>query len=132
MSLITKADVVAELQTTVPHSEADIESISDNSENRFKRMTHRTSFSGMAEDDAKHAVLCMVIDRLVSADHSLLKSGIESIKEGDSQIKFKNGKTLDSYRLEVDSIVKDLRLPGQSGGFSHTNETTFYSEEDSE
>jgi hypothetical protein len=133
-SLISKDDVELELQTTLPtgYTESFITSLSDTAESIIQSETNRTSFTGGASDMYNRAVLCWIINALVSGNPSLMKGSVTQIKEGDSQITFGNGRGIATYSTEYSSIIPTLRISTSGSNYTYTNETTFYSEEDSE
>ncbi|WP_269849555.1 hypothetical protein [Methanosarcina horonobensis] len=87
----------------------------------LKLKTHRSSFSSAAARLADKAVLYLVIDRLASSDRGLIDGAIEEITENGAKIKFSNGKSLETYRKDAESLISSLRLPGTA----HPSELTF-------
>lgn len=134
MALITKAAVELELQTTLPTGYTDtfIETLSDTAESIVQNATNRTSFTGGAADLYSRAVLCWIVNALISPNPSLMKGSVTQIKEGDSQITFGNGRGVSTYATEYGSLIASLRIRNSGTNYTYTNETTFYSEEDSE
>jgi len=134
MALITKAAVELELQTTLPtgYTDAFIETLSDTAESIIQGDTNRTSFTGGAADLYSRAVLCWIVNALISPNPSLMKGSVTQIKEGDSQITFGNGRGVSTYATEYGSLIASLRIRNSGSNYTYTNETTFYSEEDSE
>lgn len=134
MALITKAAVELELQTTLPtgYTDAFIETLSDTAESIIQGDTNRTTFTGKAADRYSRAVLCWIVNSLVSPNPSLMKGSVAKIKEGDSEITFGNGRGVSTYATEYSALVASLTIRGTGTNYTYTNETTFYSEEDSE
>lgn len=79
-------------------------------EDILKLRTNRTSFTGSAANMAQTAVVYMVIDRLSGAKRDKMMTAISRIKENDSEIEFKNGRTLSEYRSDIDYYVSQLKL----------------------
>lgn len=112
--MVTKTEIEAELQTTLPTGYTDTivsEMISDE-EDLLKLKTRRSSFTGSAARLSEKAVLYMVIDRLATSNRDLIKSAVSEISENGAKVKFSNGKDLDTYRRDAESIINELRLPG--------------------
>ncbi|AKB35613.1 hypothetical protein MSSAC_1023 [Methanosarcina siciliae C2J] len=87
----------------------------------LKLKTNRTTFSGSAARLADKAVLYLVIDRLASSDRGLIDGAIEEITENGAKIKFSNGKSLETYRKDAESLIRDLKLPNTA----YPSEATF-------
>lgn len=113
-SLIAKADIEAELQISLPSGYADlsITNICNWADSTLKLRTNRTAFTGLSADLAKHAEICLAVDRLTTSNRDLVKVAIQSISENGANIIFSNGKTLASYKEEAAQYIKDLRIPG--------------------
>lgn len=120
---VTKLLIEAELQTTLGAGYTDtiISEMIEDETDLLKLKTYRSSFSGSAARLADKAVLYLVIDRLASSDRELLKGAIEEITENGTKIKFNNGKNLETYRKDAESLIAALRLPGTA----HPSEMTF-------
>ncbi|WP_407356791.1 hypothetical protein [Methanolobus sp. WCC5] len=133
-SLISKTDVELELQSSLPtgYTELFIETLSDTAESMVQGDTNRTSFTGGAADRYNRAVLCWIVNSLVSPNPSLMKGSVTQIKEGDSQITFGNGRGVATYATEYNALIASLKIRTSGSNYTYTNETTFYSEEDSE
>lgn len=112
MTLITQSDIETELQTTLPAGYTHVDDIIATAEDLLKLKTNRTSFTGSAANLAKLATLYLSIDRIVLSNRDLVKNAIDSITENGTQIKFNNGKTLQSYRMDAEQIIRSLRIPG--------------------
>jgi hypothetical protein len=132
MALITKDAVELELQESLPtgYTTSFVESLSDTAESIIKTDTNRTSFTGNAADMYNRAVLCWVINAMVSPNPSLMKGSVSKIKEGDSEVTFGNGRGVSTYATEYSALVASLTIRGTGTNCTYTNETTFYSEED--
>jgi hypothetical protein len=133
-SLISKEDVELELQESLPtgYTDSFIISLSDTAERIIQNETNRTSFTGGAADIYSRAVLCWIVNALISPNPSLMKGSVAQIKEGDSQITFGNGRGVATYATEYSGLIASLRIRNSGSNYTYTNETTFYSEEDSE
>lgn len=133
-SLISKEDVELELQESLPtgYTDSFIISLSDTAESIIQNETNRTSFTGGASDLYSRAVLCWIVNALISPNPSLMKGSVTQIKEGDSQITFGNGRGVATYATEYSGLIASLRIRTSGSNYTYTNETTFYSEEDSE
>uniref|UniRef100_A0A6M3M9F4 Uncharacterized protein n=1 Tax=viral metagenome TaxID=1070528 RepID=A0A6M3M9F4_9ZZZZ len=112
-SLITKVDLESELQITFEAGfDALITKICTWADNTLKLKTNRTAFSGVVTEIAFFAEICIAINRLAISHPDLMKAAISSVSENGAQISFNNGKSLDSYRQEANSIIADLYLEG--------------------
>ncbi|MFZ2499540.1 hypothetical protein [Methanosarcina sp.] len=118
----------AELQTTITSTYPDtfIDNMFTSARDLLKVRTRRSSFSKSAATAAELAVLYIVIDRLATNNRDLIKSSISEISENGAKIVFQNGKSLLSYRQEVESIIKDLRVRKTMGGGTYISPTTIY------
>ncbi|WP_094226929.1 hypothetical protein [Methanolobus psychrotolerans] len=134
MALISDTDVELELQTSLPagYTTAFIETLSDTAESIVQNATNRTSFTGGAADLYSRVVLCWIVNSLVSPNPSLMKGSVTQIKEGDSQITFGNGRGVSTYAVEYSALIETLKIRTSGTNYTYTNESTFYSEEDSE
>lgn len=130
--MVTKADVELELQTTLPtgYTADYITALSATAESIIKSETRRASFTGNAADLYARACLCWVISTLVGGNPSLSKGSISSIKEGDSQITFGNGRGVATYTTEYTGLVAALKINSVGYNYTYTNEYTFYDEDD--
>jgi len=128
--LVSKDDVELELQESLPdgYTESYISSLSDTAESIIQDQTNRISFTGGAANRYNRACLCWVINALVSAAPSLLKSSISKIKENDSEITFSNGRGISTYLTEYIGLVSGLAIKTAGSNYTCTNETTFYKE----
>jgi len=113
-SLIVKADIEAELQTTLAatYTSDMITALCTWADSMLKFKTNRTSFSGITADIAKHAELCLAIDRLATSNRDIVKTAISSISENGNSITFSNGKTIEVYKNDAAQAIADLKLPG--------------------
>lgn len=120
---VTKATIEAELQTTLAAGYTDtiISEMIDDETDLLKLKTHRGTFTGSAARPADKAIMYLVIDRLASSNRELLSGAIEEITENGAKIKFNNGKNLETYRKDAESLIAALRLPGTA----HPSELTF-------
>jgi hypothetical protein len=118
---ITKSDLQMELQITFASgfSDAFFTELADYALSMLKLKTNRSTFTGIAVNIAKYGELCIAIDRLATSNRSIISSAISSISENGASISFQNGKTLESYRLDFNRIVNDLKLPS-AGNYSIT------------
>lgn len=114
MTLITKADIENELMITLPagYTTDIITALCTWADSMLKFKTNRTAFTGLTADIAKHAELCLAIDRLATSNRDIVSVAISSISENGNNITFSNGKSLDSYKLESLQIISDLKLSG--------------------
>lgn len=114
MTLITKADIENELMITLSagYTSDMITALCTWADSMLKFKTNRTAFTGLTADIAKYAQLCLVIDRLATSNRDLVKAAISSISENGNNITFSNGKSIDSYKSEVEQIISDLKLSG--------------------
>jgi hypothetical protein len=131
-SLISKDSIELELQMTLPtgYTADFITSLSDIAESIVQDATNRTSFTGGASNRYSRAVLCWVINAMVSPNPSLMKGSITQIKEGDSQITFGNGRGIATYSIEYSTLVASLRIKSAGSNYTYTNESTFYEDEE--
>lgn len=120
---VTKSSIEAELQTTldVGYTDTIISEMIEDETDILKLKTHRTTFSGSAARLADKAVLYLVIDRLASSDRGLIDGAIEEITENGAKIKFNNGKSLETYRKDAESLISSLKLPATA----YPSEATF-------
>jgi len=114
-ALITGEDIELELQIDLPAGYGDISGnyiteICDYAEAMLRQKTNRTTFTGPITNVAKYAELCIAINRLAISNRDLVKLAISSISENGASITFSNGKTLDSYRMEANIMISDLKL----------------------
>lgn len=132
--MVTIGEIELELQEPLPSGyTADfISTLTTTAQAIIKNDTNRTSFTGNAATLYSRAQLCWIISSLVSPNPSLMKGSITQIKEGDSQITFGNGRGVATYATEYGSLIASLRIRNSGSNYTYTNETTFYSEEDSE
>ena len=110
---VTKESIEAELQTTLAAgiTDAIVNEMIEDETALLKLKTRRSTFSGSAERLSEKAVLYLVIDRLATSNRDILKNAIEEISENGARIKFSNGKNLETYGSDAESIIATLRLP---------------------
>lgn len=112
-ALITKTDIEAELQISLPsgYSSSIITGICDDADAELQCETYRTTFTGLVSRRAKRAELLLAIDYLALSNRDLVKGAISSISEDGKSISFSNGRNIESYRKEAKEIISKLRLP---------------------
>ncbi len=125
---VSKEDIEAELQTTLPegYSDAQVAVIISGAEAKLQLRTNRTTFTGPASILADQAMLYLTIDRLATSNRDLIKSAVSDISENGARISFKNGKDLNSYRIDAELIIADLRLDSDVSHGSYVNDSTYY------
>lgn len=126
-TLATTEDVYREANITSSDvSSVDVAEFIVECEDLLKLRTHRTAFTGSAANMARHAIVCMVLDKIITSRPEDMGAAIASISENDATVKFKNGKTLDSYQKDAKQLTQDLKISSPMSRYSGTNTTTFY------
>lgn len=126
-TLATTEDVYREANLTSSDvSSVDVAEFIVDCEDILKLRTNRTAFTGSAANMARTAVVCMVIDKLITSRPEDMGAAIAEISENGATIKFNNGKTLESYKMNAEQIIQDLKISSPMSRYNHTNTTTFY------
>jgi hypothetical protein len=125
----SKADIELELGVTLDAGITSdyIDNLSSLGEAVIQEKTGCTSFTNGAAIRYERAVLCYVINALVTTRPALMKLYIKSIEENSTTIQFNSGKDLLSYEKELSDLINGLAIRSTYGGFTYTNEYTFYS-----
>lgn len=127
--MVIKSDVETELRLVFDSGITSdyISSLSSLGEAYIRKMTGCTTFTGDSAIIFDRAVLCYVVTRLVTSDPQLLKASISEVSEAGVTIKFANGRGISTYETEMKQLIESLEVVSSSyGGFSYTNEVTFY------
>lgn len=127
--MASKADVELELGITLDAEITSeyIDSLSNVGEAIIQEKTGCTVFTGGAAIRYERAVLCYVINALVTTRPALMMRYITVLEEGDVRTEFKSDKNMSAYESELNNLISGLSIKSTYGGYTYTNDYTFFS-----